>query len=424
MGDVSRKSARVAAALVAALAACSRGQSAEGPYARQVADAVPQIESGTGLRFKHPPVVRPKSQAEFHDFMQRVFEREIGEKELAGQQATYRFLGLIPDTLNLRQLFLDFLTEQAVGLYDPESKTLWIRSDAKPEQIGLIVSHELVHALQDQYVNLDSIEKTKGDDDRALAAHALIEGQAMLVPLQAAAGAGVDPAARYPGGWEAIRQLVRDNFSSTPVAARAPMVIRETEIFSYVNGMEFVRRFVERHPDTSPYGAAIPHSSEQLLHPEKYDAATREEPVKVVLPAPSGASESYQNDVGEFGIRVFLYQHLNDQPTSIRAAAGWGGDRYAIVRTPRGEGFAWVSVWDTPLDAAEFRDALQEVIAKRFGAPASAGPSASARSYTARGRSLLVWAGEIAGKAAVMYVDVPAGASTSVIDPANVRLQP
>ncbi|MDQ6888107.1 MAG: hypothetical protein M3068_12590 [Gemmatimonadota bacterium] len=416
--------ARCGAALIIVVAGCGRDASSEGPYAKLVADAIPQIEAGTGLKFKRPPVVRPRSQAEFHDFMQRVFEREMGEKELAGQQATYRFLGLIPDTLDLRRLFLDFLTEQAVGLYDPESKTLWIRSDAKPEQLGLIVSHELVHALQDQYVNLDSIEKTKGDDDRSLAAHALIEGQAMLVPLQAAAGAGVDPAARYPGGWEAIRQLVRDNFSSTPVAARAPMVIRETEIFSYVNGMEFVRRFVERHPGRSPYGAAIPHSSEQLLHPEKYDGAVREEPLKVVLPAPAGATESYQNDIGEFGIRVFLYQHLKDQPTSIRAAAGWGGDRYVIVRSSRGEGLAWVSVWDTPLDAAEFRDALQEVIARRFGTSSSGGASGGARSFSARGRSLLLWAGEIAGKAAVMYVDVPAGASTAVIDPAKVQVEP
>jgi hypothetical protein len=38
--------------------------------------------------------------------------------------------------------------------------------------------HELVHALQDQYVNLDSLEHIIGDDDRAAAVQAVIEGEA------------------------------------------------------------------------------------------------------------------------------------------------------------------------------------------------------------------------------------------------------
>ena len=30
----------------------------------------------------------------------------------------------------------------------------------------------------------------------------------------------------------------------------------------------------------------------------------------------------------------------------MRGAAGWDGDRYMLIKTPRGDAIAWVSVWD------------------------------------------------------------------------------
>jgi hypothetical protein len=43
-------------ACAAMLAACTRGKEAgSGPYAREVAEAIPRIEQSTGLKFKTPP---------------------------------------------------------------------------------------------------------------------------------------------------------------------------------------------------------------------------------------------------------------------------------------------------------------------------------------------------------------------------------
>jgi hypothetical protein len=67
-----------------------------------------------------------------------------------------------------------------------------------------------------------------------------------------------------------------------------------------------------------------------------------------------GAATIYDNTVGEFTTRLFLYEHLREQQAATSGAAGWDGDRLVLVRTSRGEGAVWVSVWDTPIDAGDF----------------------------------------------------------------------
>ena len=67
----------------------------------------------------------------------------------------------------------------------------------------------------------------------------------------------------------------------------------------------------------------------------------------------------------------FIYSAHADQDASIRAANGWDGDRYALVKTPAGDALVWVTVWDTPGDAAEFMSAMDEVMLKRFNMQAA-----------------------------------------------------
>ncbi len=51
---------------------------------------------------------------------------------------------------------LTLLAEQVIGYYDPKVKVLYVVQGAGEENVVLTISHELVHALQDQYFNLDS----------------------------------------------------------------------------------------------------------------------------------------------------------------------------------------------------------------------------------------------------------------------------
>jgi hypothetical protein len=409
----------VVAVCVAALACGEKQPQYTGPYGRQVADAVPKIETAVGLKFKKPPRVEARSKEQVRLFITRQLTDPRAQREFAGISAAYKRLGMIPDTLDLRKFLADLLEEQIVGYYDPESKTLYVVQGAAPEAVGITVTHELVHALQDQYISLDSTQKVEGQNDRTSAAQAVFEGQAVYEQLNAMLG-GSNVAINLPGGWDRVRDMIRENQSSMPIFAAAPIVIQETLIFPYLSGAEFVRNFKERNGEQSIY-ADMPVSTEQILHPAKY-FGSRDMPTSVTLPPLAGVTTTYQNTLGEFETRLFLFQHTGDQNEAVRGAAGWDGDRYALFNTAGGEGIAWVTVWDSPVEASEFRDLVQEAVRKRYKGVTTATAGAESTVFNGAGRTVEVRAAEVGGRPVVVYVDVPRGASTAVVDINRVTL--
>ncbi len=391
---------------------------AQGPYAREASEAIPKIEAVTGLKYKTPPVIERRTKAQVHDFLVKQFEEERSQADLSAQQTLLRRLGLVAETFDLRALMLDLLDEQIVGFYDPATKKLYVVDGAKPDQVGFVVEHELVHALQDQYTNLDSLLHIKGDDDRVLAAQSVMEGQATLVPIQGRLG----PAAEFPGGWDKMRELVRESQGSMPKFASAPQILQETLIFPYLSGMEFMRRYQDQGKSELPFGANMPVSSTQIMHAEAYFGAHRVAPVKLVIPTLRGATSTYQNDMGEFETRIFLFQHLKDQNAAVLAADGWSGDRYVILKTPHGDGLAWVTAWRSAVDAGEFRTAMQKVFTARFP-KLQATEGLQGTHLVADGRSMLLTGGDVAGHSVVVYVDVPEADRTDVLDLSKVEIK-
>ena len=207
-----------------------------------------------------------------------------------------------------------------------------------------------------------------------------------------------------------------------PVFSSAPMIIQETLIFPYLSGAEFMRRFEERYPGKVPFDS-MPVSTEQILHGASY-FENRDVPTRITLPELGGGARLvYQNNLGEFETRLFLFQHLQDQNAAIRGAAGWDGDRYALFETRGGDGIAWVTTWDSKIDAAEFFDLIDTLILKRFRGAKPTAATSEARTYEVSGRTIQVTTAEVNGHPVVMYVDVPTGAPTNAVDLTKVTLQ-
>ncbi len=418
-GVLSRTAATVAVSTAFLVAACGgQERRLEGPYAKVAGDAIPRIEEVTGLKFKSDPKIEARSRDDVRAFLEKRFREDLPDEEIAGTRAAYRRLGLIPDSLDLRAFMLDLLTEQVVGYYDPETKVLYVVEEAPPEQASIIIAHELVHALQDQYMSLDSLQLLRGDNDRQIAAQAVIEGQATIVQIQSMLG-GADIATALPGGWDRVRDMIRESSSQMPVFATAPRIIQETLIFPYLSGAEFMRTFQQLRPGEAPYGD-LPRSTEQILHARAYfnerDVSTR-----VTLPAPRIGRDRYQNNLGEFETRIFLYEHARDQSSAVRGAAGWDGDRYMVVETPRGEALVWVTVWDTPVEAAEFTEVLDRAIGRRFDGEHMRETGGGKR-YEVADREVSWWGGDIGGRAVVIYTDAAAGTG-EIIVPSRIQLE-
>ncbi len=330
----------------------------------------PAVEKAVGLTFRRDPLVLRRTRDQVREYVVHRFDEELPKDELAGVQASYRLFGLLPDTLDLRRTMIDLLTEQVAGYYDPDSNALFVPTDADPQLVRMTVSHELTHALQDQYLSLDSLLQQKRQNDRRSAAQAILEGQAtlaqilVLMPEQSKQD-------QIPSFWE-TRKAFRTQMSQMKEFSGAPLWLRETLIFPYLSGADFVRWFRNGHPGEQPYGRAMPTSTEQILHPDRYAAG--DAPVSLAFQPTSAAigSPRYEDDLGEFETRL-LFEQLLDDTAEVQApglATGWGGDRYAVFGPGR-DVLVWYVVWDNALGADQFAAGLKRAWARRrTGGPA------------------------------------------------------
>lgn len=400
----------------------------DGPYAELVAEYVPKIEEAMGLPFKTPPKVEKRTRDEVAVFVRKQLASERGQKQLAGQEAAYKLLGLVPDTMQLGVLLQRLLEEQIVGYYDPATKVLYVVDGAPEALLKQTVSHELVHALQDQYVPIDSIQQQVEDGDRQVAAQAVLEGQAVFMQLRVDENAG--SVLKMPGGWDRIREMIREGSVGMPVFSSAPRAVREGLLFPYLGGADFVRRFINVRPEKELL-TDLPVSTKQILNDSAYfggGANGRDLPVRVTLPALRSGELFYENSFGEFETRLVLVQHLRKDDLALRAATGIDGDRYAIIKTPQGNALVWASVWDSAVDAADFLDTMGDAARRRYNiGRQDLPPGTTTRRYDVAGtakqkaRTVTLSLEQLDGKPVVIYMDLPAGLSAP-IDPSRITL--
>jgi hypothetical protein len=346
--------------LVALLVACAltlgacRGEArqqeakSEQELARLVDSLRGPVERATGLRFTSPPRSAMRSRDQVRAYLIRKLDEELPPARLQGLETTYRLFGLLPDTLQLRPLLVDLYTEQVAGFYDPDSAMLFGVENADRTQLGVVLAHELIHALQGQHLPLDSILDSRENNDRLSAAQAILEGQATLASLEVLAP-GFD-VAQNPQFWEMYREQVRRQQSSMPVFRRAPLVLRETLIFPYLQGAEFMHWWERQGRDSMPYGRHMPVSTEQVLYPDRY--ARGDAPVPIAFPREQGVV--YEDVLGEAEIRVVLAMLSGSDEVQTVLPLGWGGDRYRLYQPTERPALVWYIVWDDARSVERF----------------------------------------------------------------------
>ena len=341
----------VALAATIATAAGCRGSARTPPSAEQLVDSLrPAVEQAAGMKFRSPPKVAMRSREQVRAYLAGKLDAELPESRARGMEAAYRLFGLMPDSVRLRPLLLELLSEQVVGYYDADSAMLFAVTGSPREQLRLVMAHEMVHALQGQYLPLDSIFHDLRSNDRLTAAQAILEGQATVASIGIYT-AGTDRVADADF-WTMYGDQVREQQASMPVFARAPLVVREGLVFPYVAGAEFMHWWATEsgHADTMPYGPRMPASTEQVLHPDRY--ARGDAPLRIVID--SSGPALHEDVLGEMETRVLVAQLVRSTRPDELPALGWGGDRYRVVDTPGGPALVWYIVFDDPAAAARF----------------------------------------------------------------------
>lgn len=311
---------------------------------------MPGVSKAAGLTFKSTPKSAVRTREQIRAYLIAKMKRELPAARLEGITAAYRLLNMIPDTLDLGKLFLELYTEQIAGFYDPDSTTLFAVQGGDPATLHLVLAHELVHALQHQYLPLDSILHDATDADRQAAAQAVLEGQATLASLVALVP-GMDLRTN-DAFWTTFRDQLRAQQNGTSVYATAPMVIREGLTFPYVDGADFLRWFDKNHPGEVPFGAKMPASTEQILHPDRYTSGDL--PIRIRFTGDT-AGVILDDTFGEFDIELLRAQLVGAANVRTDPAIGWGGDRVRVYRSAGGPALVWITVWDEPRYGDQFR---------------------------------------------------------------------
>ncbi len=323
------------------------------------------VERLRGLRFLHPVDYREIPRTELPAILRQKLAQQVPDTEFESAGIALSALGVLPANIDLKKTYLALLGEQIGAFYDQHEKQLFTFSGQplSAPQNRVIMAHELTHALEDQQFDLSRLPiEAKGNDDRVLAATALVEGDATLV---------MD---RYMVG-DLSAASIRDALASTLTTdvrqlASAPRYLRETLLFPYLRGQEFCDALYARggwealaeafrHP---------PASSSQILHPDLFFAVPREEPVEIPFTdlEIAGQKPMEDNVLGEFGARQLFLNWLHDKARTEEAAAGWRGDRYLVYQQEKGTSYVWKTACRDRPSAERFYDAVRDCNTARY----------------------------------------------------------
>lgn len=346
------------------------------PALEQHLEAIEQLTAKLrGLDALTPVEHRFPSREDVQKYLEREMNVQLDDETLKRETQFYVAFDLLPPDVNLREVYLNFLTSPAgvAGFYDTDTKAMNVLligggqlKDTLPLLDQITYAHEYTHALQDQHFGLDNLlnEDTSANPDLALAHLSLAEGDAtaaMTTYLQAAAQQ--NPMAAL--------SILAQGFTAGAftIPAGTPSFIVTELSFPYQDGMNFVNALYKDGGWDAVNAAYAnpPQSSEQILHPDKY--LSGETPLDVTLtttPPGDGWTLLADRPLGEFYLRSYLDTRLSTRDAT-RAAAGWGGDRYHLYfnEAANQRAFALKLAWDTPQDAQEFAAAIADFAAEK-----------------------------------------------------------
>ena len=381
------------------------------PKTAAVREATAEVLRETSELRRLPVLRQVRSGAQTREEIEQMLVRNLSEsvtpEEMRASETTLKKLGMVPQGFQLRPFLIKLLAEQVAGYYDPKTQEFYLADWIDLDGQRPVMAHELTHALQDQHFNLRRFDKwPKHDSDAELSAHSLIEGDASLVMMQYVMRS---PARQL----SFMKSMVTGSAGSTEEIERAPRVLRETLLFPYFQGMNWVSQLYKRGgwDEVSAAFTRLPKSTEQVLHADKYFAG--EEPQKVAVRDISSALgkgwHMADNDVeGEWGYYLVLDEYLNSTDVSKRASEGWGGDRYALFVGPNASDVvvAQKSVWDTDADAREFFDAYVRRTTKRYGVEAAEVSESGRQVWKTKEGGVCV---ELSGSTVLVVEGVPEG---------------
>lgn len=274
-----------------------------------VTEVVPHIERIMGRRFKSlPPLVVNDEEAVARVFagdLEATFRKanpQIPEAELSAAVLAEAYRKL-PEILGKYGLKVGKLALMPSHLGATMTQ-FHIHRKHGPGIMRLLIAHELTHALQAQYVDVQALLTRSATEDATGACTAVIEGQAMFVQDRVADALKLNAAAEQYN-----KIFSPDHVAAGDADSRDQAVYQE---FIYLTGKRFVEHFYEKGGADRLWEilAYPPRMTSMISRPETYNPTLPKRPelgkVFVSLAAEFSGKQwtSEEHDLGEIHVRA------------------------------------------------------------------------------------------------------------------------
>src|SRR3984957_9095371 len=397
MKIVGKKSCNsLAAALVMALALCALAQDTPPQkdtritpqQTKELFRSLNQILSfasdDTQLPIHHEVKRRLISRDEVEKYILDQFHKDKDAKRIQREEIVLKKFGLLDRDFQLQTFMVSLLKEQIAGYYDNKTKTVNLLDWVKPEEQKPVIAHELTHALQDQHTDLEKWEPDDPDtlskdvtednnrlaiDEQDTAREAVLEGQAMAVYVDYT----LKPVGKSRLTSPDVMRPPKDGLDATgssPVMARSPLLLQESLLFPYRDGLGFEQKLLKDKGAKYAFAGVLdrpPSTSYEIMNPRAYErsAAVPLLHMPDVHPLLDPDFQPYDVGVmGELDVRILTELFGGPDVAAILTPQWKGGLYYAVQSrkavTPAQQAatssvaLLYLSAWRSEAAAKEF----------------------------------------------------------------------
>lgn len=349
----------------------------------------------TGLSIKSTVKRQLTSRAAVETYLRDKFNEDESAKRLQRGEIVLKKFGLLDRDFDLKPFLLALLKEQIEAYYDSKTKTVNLLDWVSADEQKAVLAHELTHALQDQRVDLEKwSDQTPSDvstsyrddvdhlakDEMDTAREAVAEGQATAVMMDNILKPMGKSLLKDPEVVEYIKQQMVGSDNS-PVMARAPLLLSESLLFPYREGLSFEQDLWMDRGQKAAFEGALdrpPSSTWEIINPREFEKA--KVPVVPLLPDIHPLLDKLYKpyDIGQVGE---LDLHILTQLFGGEAAARdltpawdggiyWAGQRLNVTpaeqASTKSVSFFYLSTWKTEASAAAFAKLYSTSLGRKY----------------------------------------------------------
>ena len=301
----------------------------------------------TGLPLRHEVKRTLTTRLAVEKYLNEKFDEDEDAKRMQRGEIVLKKFGLLDRDFDLKPFMLALLKEQIAGYYDSKTKTVYLLDWIDPETQKPVLVHELTHALQDQHTDLEKwnnqtpsdLSRTAAEDNDHLAKDefdtartAALEGQAMAVFIDYSLKPSGRSLVKNPEVLEQMQDQMQGSDDS-PVLARAPLLLSESLLFPYKDGLSFEQDIWMDKGRKAAFEGVLdrpPASSWEVINPRLYEQG-KQPPVLVlpdIHPLLNGRYRSYDiGQIGQLDLRI-LAQIFGGEAAARELTPAWDGGIY------------------------------------------------------------------------------------------------